>query len=193
MHFIHSTFHFFTYTDMSLIPRRARRSNRKKGNVLYNCVMFCEKEERFSWGHYCHCARRLRGHRVDRQSDESRARTEWSGGGGALRAGVGGAKPFTRRRGRLLTDTQTGRQASEERAESVLKSVLAVGREFPPAIWDVFSAAFFVCFCTTPGTIRDCFPSLSVLRVNGLLTGSDVSPGPWEKRSPWNSHGKLKW
>lgn len=56
--------------------------------------------------------------RVDRLSDESRARTERSGGG---RAPVGGAKPFSRRRGSLLTDKQTGSREGEEHSEFVLK------------------------------------------------------------------------
>lgn len=55
---------------------------------------------------------------------------------------MGGAKPFTRRRGSLLTDRQTGSQATSTRSFALKRPTvfLGGGGEFVAANWD-----FFLC------------------------------------------------
>lgn len=137
--------------------------------MCFITAVFYEKEDRFSWGHQCHCAKRLRGHRAcwvvsltkvghaQSAAEEGRGSEGFGGRSQAIHLEEGGS----------LFDRQADRQPSEEHSEFVLfweseeKSQRRLG-------------LFLFCgslayFCFTSGTICDRYPPSCKRIINPAL------------------------
>lgn len=113
-------------------PCSVYRLNWKKGNVFYNCGILWEGRPVFLRTSMSLRKKTSRASCVlGRQSDESRARTERSGGGERFR-GLRWAEPSHSLRRRGEPFWQTSRQAAKRRALGVC-AVLGVGGEIAAA------------------------------------------------------------